>query len=154
MANLLAPGRIKIPLGSSDKDGVIQELCDVLAAQVGADDEAREDIRRAVFARESVLSTGVGGGVALPHGKSEAVEELTLVAGVTDQDIDFDAIDQKPVRLVLLLVGPESAASEHVKVLSKIGRVMRRSEVRDALVESESAEAFYDALVAAEGGAA
>lgn len=149
LADLLTPDRIKIPLESTDKSGVIEELCGLLARLAHA--EASEpEIREAVLQREAVLSTGIGWGVALPHGKSEAVPDLTLVAGLTGRPVDFDSLDEKPVRIVMLLVGPESAAGLHVKVLSRISRLLRDPTVRARLLDAETPQAFHSALESAE----
>lgn len=150
LADLLTPERIKIPLDSTDKPGLIDELCGLLGGLAGATAEEVEEIRSAVLQREAVLSTGVGGGVALPHGKSEALDDLVLVAGRTSSPVDFEALDGEPVQLVLLLVGPESAAGLHVKILSRISRILRREAVRAELVVAPDAEAFHRALSRAE----
>jgi len=150
LADLLTPDRIRIPLESEDKPGLIRELCGFLAASCGASPEEADEIREAVFERETVLSTGIGGGVAIPHGKSEVVEDLTLVAGRTKAPVEFEALDERPVRLVLLLVGPESAAGLHVKMLSRISRLLRSPGLRARLEQAESAEAFHDVLREAE----
>jgi len=150
LADLLSPDRIKIPLLSKDKLGVIAELSEFLAEVCGVGQDERADIRKAVLAREAVLSTGIGGGLAIPHGRSESLQHLVLVAGRTLEPIDFDAIDGRPVELVLLLVGPESEADQHVSVLSRIARLLRSEAVRNDLVASESSAAFYDVLREAE----
>lgn len=150
LTDLLPPGRIKIPLEARDKEGIIAELCGFMAARCGTTPEETREIRTAVLEREAVLSTGIGGGVAIPHGKSEAVADLTLVAGRTREPVEFEALDGRPVRLVLLLVGPESAASLHVKVLSRISRLLRSPDLRRRLIEAESGETFHAALRAAE----
>lgn len=150
LADLLTPERIRIPLQARDKTGIIEELCAFLARGSGATPDEEEEIRQAVLEREKVLSTGIGGGVAIPHGKSEAVEDLVLVAGRTAAPVDFEALDERPVRIVMLLVGPESAASLHVKVLSRISRVLRSPELRDRLAGAESPEAFHEILRRAE----
>ncbi len=150
LADLLTPDRIRIPLEARDKNGIIEELCALLALRCEATHEEELEIRDAVLERERVLSTGIGGGVAIPHGKSEAVDDLVLVAGRTGEPIDFDALDERPVRIVMLLVGPESAAGLHVKVLSRISRLLRSPELRDRLVRADSPEAFHEVLRRAE----
>jgi len=149
LIDLLSPDRIKIPLESADKIGIIGELSTLLAEASGVPEEA-ETIRRAVLEREAVLSTGIGGGVAIPHGKCGAVASLVLVAGRTDSPVDFESLDAQPVRLVLMLVGPESGAVLHVKVLSKISRLLRTDAVRARLTAARSAEEFLDAIRDAE----
>lgn len=150
LSDLLSPDRIKIPLGSTEKSELIGELCRHLARLSGATEDEEKEIREAVLEREAVLSTGIGGGVALPHGKSEAVDDLVLVAGRTAVPVDFDALDERPVRLVMLLVGPESAAGLHVKVLSRISRLLRSPDLRERLTSAETPEAFHHALKQAE----
>jgi mannitol/fructose-specific phosphotransferase system IIA component (Ntr-type) len=97
-----------------------------------------------------VLSTGIGGGVAIPHGKTPTVDQLVLAAGVSRTPIDFDALDGKPVQLFFLLVGPESAAGAHVKALSRISRLLRRESLRAGLLAAESAEEFLRVVRASE----
>lgn len=152
LADLLTPDRIRIPLESLDKAGLIGEMCAFLARRCDAGEEAEAEIREAVMEREAVLSTGIGGGVAVPHGKSQAVGDLVLVAGRTREPVDFDALDERPVRIVFLLIGPESAAGLHVKALSRISRLLRSETVREELVAAETPEAFYEALRRAEAG--
>lgn len=149
LTELLAPDRIRIPLRSRDKAGVIAELSRFLARAAGVPEED-DAIREAVLEREAVLSTGIGGGVAIPHGKTSRVEELVLVAGKTEEPIDFEALDGRPVRLVLMLVGPESAAALHVKVLSRISRLLRNEALRERLLETSTAAEFLEELRKAE----
>lgn len=151
LTELLSVDRIRIPLESQNKDEVLRELVDLCADSNRIED--REDVLRAVREREAVLSTGIGSGVAIPHGKSSAVGQLRMVAGRTSQPIDFDALDGEPVSLFFLLVGPESAAGPHIKALSRISRLVRREEVRDRLVGAGSAEEFLQALQEAEAWA-
>jgi nitrogen PTS system EIIA component len=148
LSELLSPGHIKVPLGSRNKDEILQELVS-LVANGRADGEA-EAILAAVREREQVLSTGIGGGVAIPHGKSPHVDQLRLAAGVTRAPVDFDALDGQPVQLFFLLVGPESASGAHVKTLSRISRLLRRDQLRQELVRAASAEEFLRIIAASE----
>ena len=147
LSELLPPDRIRIPLQATDKAGVLKELVDFLVERCGGD---AAQVLAAVRDRESVLSTGIGFGIAIPHAKSSSVTDLCLVAGVSAHLIPFDALDNEPVRLFFLLVGPETAAGLHVKVLSRIARVVRRDAVREALLQAPSAEAFLRTIVTAE----
>lgn len=149
LTDLLSPERVKIPLEATDKPGVIAELAALVARVSGIPEEA-EAIRQAVLEREKVLSTGIGGGVAIPHGKTPRVGELVLVGGSTRGPIDFEALDDRPVRLVMMLVGPESAAGLHVKALSRISRLLRREELRERLVAAPGPQAFLELLEDAE----
>jgi mannitol/fructose-specific phosphotransferase system IIA component (Ntr-type) len=109
-----------------------------------------DDVLAAVLERESVQSTGIGFGVAIPHGRSAAVSELSMVAGVLPAPVAFDALDGEPVRLVFLIVGPEASAGLHVKILSRIARLVRRDTVRQQLLEATTADEFYNVLLDAE----
>ncbi len=147
LTELLTPERIKIPLTARSKEELLRELVGVIA---GSDRDDHEDVLRAVREREAVLSTGIGHGVAIPHGKSAAVNELRMAAGRVSHPVEFDALDGQPVSLVFLLVGPESAAGPHIKALSRISRIVRRDDVREQLIAAGNAEEFLKALQDAE----
>jgi fructose-specific phosphotransferase system IIA component len=148
LTELLSPQRIKIPLTSTTKDEILAELVEVVGQNSSVRDE--REVLRAVREREEVLSTGIGGGVAIPHGKTPAITDLALVAGVKADGLDFEALDGKPVKLFFLLVGPESAAGQHVKALSRISRLLRRDSFRVRLMEATTPEDFYSIIVEAE----
>jgi mannitol/fructose-specific phosphotransferase system IIA component (Ntr-type) len=148
LTELLRPERIRIPLVSTAKDDILHELVSVLGA--GSASGSEDDMLRAVREREEVLSTGIGNGVAIPHGKSSATSELVLAAGVARPGVDFEALDGKPVNLFFLLIGPESAAGDHVKALSRISRLLRRDSFRGRLVEASGPEEFYAIISEAE----
>lgn len=136
-----------MPLSARDKSGVVAELTRLLVARVGGSYDA---ILEAVTERESVLSTGIGDGVALPHARSAAASELGIVGGVSPLPVPFDAIDGEPVQLFFLIVGPEAAAGPHVKVLSQITRLVRHEDVRRRLVGARNAEDFCRTLAEVE----
>jgi mannitol/fructose-specific phosphotransferase system IIA component (Ntr-type) len=148
LTDLLTKDRIRIPLQAKTKDELLRELVALVTG--GSSESEQEDVLRAVRERESVLSTGIGYGVAIPHGKSSAVRELSMAAGRSAEPIEFDALDGQPARLFFLLVGPESAAGPHIKALSRISRIVRRDDVRARLVEATDEESFLRALEDAE----
>jgi PTS system nitrogen regulatory IIA component len=147
LTDLLTIDRIKIPLQATSKDELLRELVALIANEKGID---QDDVLRAVREREAVLSTGIGFGVAIPHGKSPAVPELRMAAGRTRGPVDFDSLDGRPVSLFFLLVGPETAAGPHIKALSRISRIVRRDEVRQQLIAAADQAAFMRALEDAE----
>jgi nitrogen PTS system EIIA component len=126
---------------------VIAELARHLSDQSGG---SYEEVLGAVEEREAVLSTGIGFGVAIPHARSSAVSQLTLVCGVSPEPVPFDSIDGEPVRLFFLIVGPESSAGQHVKILSRIARLVRHENLRDRLCDARTPDEFYNALLDAE----
>jgi mannitol/fructose-specific phosphotransferase system IIA component (Ntr-type) len=149
LTDLLTAERIKIPLEARTKQDLLRELVDIVTRADRL--ENHQDVLRAVEEREAVLSTGIGHGVAIPHGKSTALPELRMAAGLTATPVDFDALDGQPVRLFFLLVGPETAAGPHIKALSRISRLVRKESVRERLIGARTVQEFYDALRDAEG---
>lgn len=148
LTELLTTDRIRVPLASRSRDAVLEELVGVLEeAGIVAD---REAVLRAVRQREEVLSTAIGGGVAIPHGKAEGVPQLAMAAGVAAEPLDFEALDGQPVRIFFLLVGPESAAGAHVKALSRISRLVRREDLRERLAAAASPAEFMAVVAEAE----
>lgn len=148
LTELLSIDRVRIPLQAKSKDELLRELVSLVTA--GSSPEEREQVLQAVREREAVLSTGIGYGVAIPHGKSPAVQELSMAAGRSVDPVEFDALDGQPARLFFLLVGPESAAGPHIKALSRISRIVRRDDVRARLLKAPDEKAFLRALEDAE----
>lgn len=148
LSDLLTPDHVKVPLASRTKDDVLRELVEVAAREYG--EAVEQAMLAAVREREQVLSTGIGGGIAIPHGKTTVVDHLIVVAGVAETPIDFDALDAKPVSLFFLLVGPESASGVLVKALSRISRLLRREALRESLRASTSSEDFLRSLSGSE----
>jgi len=150
LTELLTPDRVVVPLAARDKAGVIAELTRHLVERSGGE---YVQVLQAVEERESVLSTGIGFGVAIPHARSAAVSELSVVGGLSPVPVPYDSIDGDPVRLFFLIVGPEASAGQHVKVLSRIARLVRRETLREQLCEADTPDQFYSALLDAEARA-
>ena len=150
LTELLSPDRVVVPLTARDKAGVIAELTRHLVDHSGG---GFDEVLGAVEEREAVLSTGIGFGVAIPHARSSAVRELSVVCGLSSEPVPFDSIDGEPVRLFFLIVGPESSAGQHVKLLSRIARLVRRDHLRQQLCEAGTPQEFYAALLDAEARA-
>lgn len=140
LSELLSADRVKVPLVSRTKGDVLRELVELAAGE--RTDMAPDSILASVREREAVLSTGIGEGVAIPHGKTPEIDQLVLAAGVAPEPIDFDALDGRPVQLFFLLVGPESAAGAHVKALSRISRLLRRESLRAGLIAARTPDEF------------
>lgn len=133
-SDLLQTDRISIDIRADTKHAVIDEVVDLLEGNSQIKD--LDDVRQAVHERETLMSTGVGLGLALPHAKTRSVESSVAAFGIRRPGIDFESIDGVPVELVFLLVGPESARSEHIRILSWISRLMQREEIRRALLDA------------------
>ena len=147
LTELLTPDRVVVPLAGRDKAGVIAELTRHLVERSGG---SYHEVLGAVEERENVLSTGIGFGVAIPHARSSAVSELSMVCGSSPVPVPYDSIDGEPVKLFFLIVGPESSAGQHVKILSRIARLVRRENLRERLCEAGTPDRFYEALLDAE----
>lgn len=135
---LLSPATIRVGLPGASKDALLDTLIDLLADHPQVRD--LEAVRGAVHAREERMSTGVGKGLALPHGKTRAVDATVAAFAVAAEPVPFDAIDNAPVRLLFLLVGPETAKSQHIKLLSRVSRLMNRDLFRDRLLRARDAD--------------
>ncbi|GIV59834.1 PTS sugar transporter subunit IIA [Rhodocaloribacter litoris] len=135
---LLRRDVVRVGLPGQTKEEVVNRLVDLLQGQPGVRD--LEAVRKAVWERERVMSTGVGKGLALPHAKTDAVEKTVAALAVTAEPIAFDAIDDQPVRILFLLVGTEEAKAQHIKILSRISRLMNRDALRERLLRAADAE--------------
>jgi len=121
---------------SEDKEKIINELIDLYKGSDKVND--LEKVRSAVLEREKIMSTGVGKGFAIPHGKTNAVNDVIAAFGKTERDIGYDALDGNPVHLIFLLVGRDHMVSKHIKLLSRISRMMNKDEFRNMLINAES----------------
>lgn len=138
-----------MPLQARDKEGVLRELVELLLDGDGV--QQRDDVLGAILERERQFPTGIGYGVAVPHGKTPALTTLGVVAGTSPAPVPYETIDGEPVRLFFLLAGPEALAGQHVKALSRISRLVRREPVRQRLLLARTSEEFYRSLCEAEG---
>jgi len=130
LSALLPAAQIRVPLAARTKDAAVLEL---LAAVPFESDAQREAARAAVLHRETEISTGIGRGVAVPHGRTSAVARHHCAFGVAAAPIDWDAVDGAPCKLVFLCVSGEHDAVAHVRVLSQVARVLNNSTTRQAL---------------------
>jgi mannitol/fructose-specific phosphotransferase system IIA component (Ntr-type) len=100
-------------------------------------------LKRVVWEREQQRSTGIGEGLAIPHGKANCSNALVMAIGRPEQPIEFDAIDRKPVRLVILLASPPARTSEHIQALGKISRLMANPTFRETVYRAQSADELF-----------
>ena len=144
LTQILQPTCVKVPLAGKDKDSVITELVDLLDENRSLQD--RETALEAVFTREKTRSTGIGSGIAIPHGKCNAVKELVMALGIARDPIEFESVDGKPVSIVIVLVSPADQTGPHIQALARISRLMLDGQFRTALEHAPSAEAAYELL--------
>jgi len=136
--SLLSKETVVPKLKVQNKDALLNKLVNLLEDQV--DKNQLESIREAVFEREEIMSTGVGKGLAIPHGKAEKISENYASFAILAEPVDYESIDAKPVQMVFLLVGPQSKNSAHIKLLSRISRLMNSSSFRKQLLNCQTAE--------------
>ena len=136
--------RYVLPIKATDKRGVINELVDVLAESGKVTNP--EQLKDAVWTRESTRTTGIGHALAIPHGKCEGVNDLTMAIGKPAEPIDFASIDGKPVKLVVLLASPLDRTSDHIQALARISRLMYSEEFREKMYNAEKPQEIYDLL--------
>ncbi len=141
ITDILSPRAVKVPLVATEKKAVIDELVDLLDEAGLIENPAT--LKQVVWEREQQRSTGIGEGLAIPHGKSDCSKNLVMAVGRPDQPVDFDAVDGKAVELIVLLVSPPNRTAEHIQALGKISRLLADSKVRRAAYTATSAEALY-----------
>ncbi len=152
LTDILQPDCVKVPLETGDKQACIFELIDLLVDHTDVQDA--EGLKQAVWQRELTRTTGIGHGIGIPHGKAAGCDELRIAIGRPAEPLEFGAIDNKPVNLIILLASPLDKTGPHIQALAKISRLLVSEDLRDALQEVDSSQALYDLLVQHENEAA
>ena len=147
ISDLLTPQSIIPDLKATSKKQALQEIASYAAEQLQLEDRAILDV---LLERERLGSTGVGGGVAIPHGKMVKLDKLYLLFAKLSTPVAFDAPDGRPVDLMFLLLTPENAGGDHLTALAKVSRLLRVEIVCSLLRGSENAEAIYSAVLESE----
>ena len=140
LADLLAQNAVIPALKANSKKQLLQELASKAAQITGLSEREIFDV---VLQREKLGSTGVGNGIAIPHGKLTSLDRIVGVFARLEQPIEFEALDDQPVDLVFLLLAPEGAGADHLKALSRIARAMRDGDTVAKLRATEDAAAIY-----------
>ena len=148
IADLLSLSGVLDGVKASSKKQALQELSAIAAERTAQDERVVLDL---LLERERLGSTGVGAGVAIPHGKLSGLPQLSAVFARLREPIEFDAVDERPVDLIFLLLAPEEAGSEHLKALALVSRLLRDERVCARLRGADSAEALYAVLTGATG---
>ena len=145
LTEVLKPQNIKVPLAAKTKSEAIKELVDLLAANKEVSDPAK--VLEAVLDRETTRTTGIGNGLAIPHGKCNGPDHLVMAIGRCETPIDFQSIDGRPVNLIWLLSSPPDKTGPHIHALARISRLMTIDRFRQALIAAKDAQEVYDAIV-------
>ena len=145
LVDILKPENIKVPLESATKNEAIAELVNLLAKN-GEIADAKK-VLDAVLERESTRTTGIGNGLAIPHGKCPGTKDLVMAIGKAGTPVDFQAIDGRPVTLIWLLTSPPDKTGPHIHALARISRLMTIDKFRQALAGAKSGQEVYDIIV-------
>ncbi len=141
LTEILQPACIKVPLAATVKQGVIFELIDLLAACHKL--VSPEQLKEAVWSRELTRTTGIGHGIAIPHGKSAGCAQLSMAIGLTSHPLEFGAIDGRPVQIIILLASPPDQTGPHIQALARISRLLTDDRIRTAMKTAPSSDAIY-----------
>ncbi len=140
IVDFLKPELIIDNIKAQDKEGMLKEFALRLEKLIGV---KADKVFNILMEREKLGSTGIGEGVAIPHGKLHDIQQFICSFGRSKKGIDFDAIDGKPVHLVFLLLAPENSAGTHLKALAKISKILKDPTFREQLLEQQGAEEIY-----------
>lgn len=140
LTDILQTEHIIMPLKSTKRDAVIRELVNTLKENDQITDT--EKAYEAVLEREKLMTTGVGNGIAIPHCKDSSCPNFAVALGIQSKGIKFESIDKKDVKIVFLLVGPENNPGMHIKLLSRISRLMSNEELRQNILKNKKVEAI------------
>jgi PTS system nitrogen regulatory IIA component len=151
LSDIISPDAVIPALKVSNKKQAIQELAAKAAALTGQSEQAISEI---LFQREKLGSTGVGGGIAIPHGKLPKLASLFGMFARLERAVDFESLDGQPVDLVFLLLAPEAAGADHLKALARVARLLRDGDVAHKLRESRDAAALYSVLAVSSSASA
>ena len=138
ITDILNPACIRLNMEATSKSDVLIKMVDLLDAGGKVLDKVK--LYSVIHEREKLMSTGIGNGVALPHGKTDAVQESMIALATLQQPIDFDALDDNPVSIIILLVGTDSNVGLHLRLLSRISRMVGSEQFRTALMHAKSVD--------------
>ncbi|HVT83327.1 MAG TPA: PTS sugar transporter subunit IIA [Phycisphaerae bacterium] len=148
LSDILKIQHIKVPLAAKNKKDAIAELVGVLAEAKDVKDA--NILLNSVLEREATRTTGIGNGLAIPHGKCAGVDHLVVAIGKPAEPIDFESIDKRPVNLIVLLASPPDQTGPHIQALARISRLMNVEGFRTAMRQATSPQQVLDAVVAQE----
>lgn len=146
LADILTPAQIIPEMRAKDRWEAIDELVEQLVAAGRIPAEHRQDIAAVVKKREQSMSTGIGFGVGIPHAVSDLISEVVGVLGRSTQGMQFDALDNQPVKLVILFLVPQGQFQKHLHTLSNIAKNLHNADFRNALATASNADAVYQVI--------
>ena len=148
LLEILSPKSILVDLQGETKEEIIKDLVDAL--ELGEVITDRDKVLQAVLEREKIMSTGIGDGIAIPHGKSDAVVRLAAALGTQRRGVDFESLDGEPGYVFFLLVSPANVSGPHIKALARISRLLKNDEFKKKLIEAVTPEELLRVIEAEE----
>lgn len=148
ITDILDEASVVQDLRSATKKGVLEELSNVLVREGKLPDQDR--VVEVLLEREKLGSTGIGDGIAIPHGKMKGIKRLVASFGRSIRGVNFESVDNKPTHLFFLLVAPENSAGVHLKALARISRLLKDSSFRNRLMEAGDRQDLYRTIVEAD----
>ena len=145
LSDILDENDVLLDLEARDKRGALEELAEVIVKREPSLDKG--SLVKVLLERERLGSTGIGDGVAIPHGKFHGITRPIISFGRSRKGLDFESMDGAPVYLFFLLVTPENSASIHLKALARIAKILKNSSFRKALMQAKSKEEIYRSIV-------
>ena len=131
ICDVLQKKAIIADLNAQNKKGILEELVEPVAQITGVN---QEDLVKVLMERERLGSTGIGGGIGIPHGKMKSLESLILGIGLSRKGVDFESLDNKPAHIFFLLITPENSTGLHLKLLARISRILKNEPFKDRLL--------------------
>lgn len=144
ISEILTEDVIGVKITAKDKNDAINQMID-LAEKSGKIIDV-EEVKKCVFEREKLVSTGVGKGFAIPHGKTDAVSDVVASFATLKEPIDFESIDNEKVNLIFLLIGKDTLLNVHIKLLSRVSRLMNKDEFREKLLKAKTKKQLLEAF--------
>lgn len=145
LKKVLTPDTVRIGLKGRSKSEIIEELVDIIVAS--GKDLDREAILKAVRDREEQMSTGMKNGIAIPHGKTDAVTELHAVIAVSEEPVDFDCMDRKPASIFIMTISPASHTGPHLQFLAEVSSLLTRDDLREKILVAKDEDELLKLFV-------
>lgn len=147
LTDLIGPDDVYVHLKANCKKQVLQDMAHMAAAKTGI---GENEIFETLLEREKLGSTGIGNGIAIPHGRLEKLERITGFVAVLDKPVDFESVDDQPVDVIFMLLAPSESSSDHLKALARIARVLREPDMLKHLREAEDKQSVFRLLANAQ----
>ncbi|MHB9028956.1 MAG: PTS sugar transporter subunit IIA [Candidatus Latescibacterota bacterium] len=143
LSKLLSLDRIKI-LHTKEKTEALKEICQLLAGSESIQDAGELD--RAIFERERIMSTSIGLGIAIPHVRLKSVADMTMAVGVIKEGINYEAFDDLPVNIIIMIAAPEGSHREYLSVLARLALLLKNSSLRNGILNAKNEEEIFEIL--------